>query len=385
MLKIGIDTFSFDRPGENFGVGPGVYVWHLLEHLLKIGTAHEFYVIVNRDNLSTVPSYPHVHVLSSPVSNRKRALRPLHEQIVVPSYVSRYKLDGVHSLGNTISFPVAHRSILTVYDLMWKYYRDRGDHSAKSHYFAVVVPRALRKARGLITISKFIADEVRQTYGIPGDRISAIPLAPGTLHPPDPAALSRIFGEVIPPYLFSVTTSFPHKNLRTLIDAFVRLKREGRFAGKLIVAGQLKGPFLSAAQEAVASSGCGEDVYLLGFVDEGTKSALYEKALAVVYPSLYEGFGLPVLEAMQAGTPVICSSRASIGEVAGDAAVLFDPTSAEDVAAKVDRVVHDPALRTMLIEKGKKRVLSFSWEKTARSTLDVYEHVFRASGNSKGH
>jgi glycosyltransferase involved in cell wall biosynthesis len=373
MSRIGVDTFSFDRPGENYGVGPGVYVWHLLERLVEIGRNHEFIVFTNRENESFVPRAPNVEMVRSPIPNRPRLFRPLHEQVVVPILAKKLHLDIVHSLGNTISFLIASRSILTVYDLMWKYYLSRGTKSLKYRYFAMIVPPSLRRARALIAISEFVANEVQEAFGIDADRITTIPLAPGRVHEVDAIAREAFKERFNFPFILSVTTSFPHKNLVTLIKAFSELKNRGTYGGRLLVAGQLKGPYLKEVLAAAHVADQTKDIQLLGFVDESTKALLYCSADLLVYPSLYEGFGLPVLEAMQYGTAVLCARAASLPEVGANACAYFDPRSVSDLVTALEHTLRDPSIRTKLVELGSTRASEFSWDLTARRTLEVYD------------
>jgi glycosyltransferase involved in cell wall biosynthesis len=377
MLRIGIDTFTIDRPGDNIGVGRGVYVRHLLEQLVNIGAEHRFFVFCNREYASYVPQGSNIEVVTSPLPNRPRFFRPLHEQAVVPFYAKRLRLDGVHFLGNDVSFLIAHRSILTIYDLIWKYYLSRGARGLTYRYVSLTVPASIRRARGLIAISNFVSDEVQKEYGVPRERISVIPLAPGKVREVDPTSFNALQARFNYPYIFSVTASFPHKNLAMLINAYSNLRKGGAYKGKLVVAGQLKGPYLEELLALLQTVDARDDVQLLGFVDESTKAFLYRSADLIVFPSLYEGFGLPVLEAMQYGTAVLCARAASLPEVAGDAAALFDPQSLDDLVGKMESILQDRAIRERMARQGCQRVLDFSWERTAKATLEVYEKTFR--------
>jgi glycosyltransferase involved in cell wall biosynthesis len=376
MLRIGIDAFTIDRPGDNIGVGRGVYVRHLLEQLVSIGGEHRFFVFCNKEFASFVPQGPNIEVVTSPLPNRPRLFRPLHEQIVVPFYAKRLHLDGVHFLGNDVSFLIARRSILTVYDLIWKYYMSRGARGLTYRYVSLTVPASIRRAGGLITISNFVSEEVQREYGVPTERISVIPLAPGKARELDPTTFKALQARFNYPYIFSVTASFPHKNLAMLINGYGKLRKSGAYSGKLVVAGQLKGPYLEELLALCRTIDAGDDIQLLGFVDESTKAYLYRNADLVVFPSLYEGFGLPVLEAMQYGTAIMCARAASLPEVAGDAAALFDPQSLDDLVAKMGSILQDHALRERMARLGCQRVLDFSWQGTAKATLDVYERTF---------
>ncbi|HEY8151925.1 MAG TPA: glycosyltransferase family 1 protein, partial [Vicinamibacteria bacterium] len=167
----------------------------------------------------------------------------------------------------------------------------------------------------------------------------------------------------------------PHKNLERLIDAFGLLKqRAGNDDLKLLIIGDEINKY-GALRRRVEAAGVRHDVRFFGFVPDSTLSALYRLASVFAFPSLYEGFGLPPLEAMASGTPVVTSRISSLPEVVGDAAVLVDPYSIEDIAGGLDRVLSDDALRATLVERGRLRVAQFSWERSVRSIHRGYMKV----------
>jgi glycosyltransferase involved in cell wall biosynthesis len=376
-MRIGIDTFSFDKPGENYGVGPSVYVWRLLPELFSLGREHTFVVFANKENRGLVPRAPNVVVVVSPLPNRIRPLRILHEQLELVYQFRKHRLDCLHLLGNNISFGLASRSVLTVHDLMWKYYYDLlGAKTLKNRYFALTVPASLRRAKALITVSRYVARQIQETFHIPANGIHPILEASGGLIHPQPTSTAQFRHKYNCPFLFTVTTSWPHKNLPLLLQAFLRLKLQCGFSGKLIVAGQIKGSGHTSTLEFIAKHGLQDQVILTGFISEEEKAYCYANAMLFVYPSLYEGFGLPVLEAMEAGTPVVASDAASIPEVGGDACAYFDPHAVEELVSQMDRVLSNEKLREELREKGFRRARQFSWRKTAEETLRVYEHCF---------
>jgi glycosyltransferase involved in cell wall biosynthesis len=376
-MRIGIDTFSFDKPGENLGVGPSVYVWRLLPELFAVGRRHTFVVFANRDNSGLVPRSDNVAVVVSRLPNRARALRIVHEQLELVYQYRKCRLDGLHLLGNNISFALASSSVLTVHDLMWKYYYDLlGDKSLKNRYFALTVPLSLKRAKALITVSHYVAGQIQETFGVPASALHPIWEASGGLCSTTPQVTGQLRERYPFPFLFTVTTSWPHKNLQVLLDAFVQLRRTRAFDGKLVVAGQIKGSRHAATIDFITRHGMVDEIVLTGFISEEEKAYLYRNAMLFVYPSLYEGFGLPVLEAMEAGTPVLASRAASIPEVGGDACIYFDPHSAEELASRIQYIMDTDGLRQELRDKGFRRASEFSWSRTARETLQVYERCF---------
>ena len=174
------------------------------------------------------------------------------------------------------------------------------------------------------------------------------------------------------PYLLALGNLQPRKNLIRLVDAFVRLAWQGQLAGAQLVLGGQAQWRESELQARVQQSGLAEQIHFPGYVEEPDLPPLYSGALAFVYPSLYEGFGLPPLEAMACGTPVVCSNAASLPEVVGDAAMTCDPRDTEGLAAALAQVIAQPALREELRAAGLRRAARFSWRRCAEETLEVY-------------
>src|SRR4030065_2389186 len=228
-MKIGIDIFAFDKPGQNFGVGPSVYVWHLLPKLFEYGEDIQFYVFGNKENEFFIPKADNIKIIIDPLPNKIRSTRIIHEQLFVPFYAKKYGLNLIHFFGNNISFFLAKKSIITIYDLMWKYYLDLGYKDLKYKYFLYTVPQSIRKARGIITISAFIRQQVYENFDKDLRQIIAVLLAPCDLKQPTADQINIFKVQYDYKYIFAVTTSFPNKNLITLLKAFQKLKSSGKY------------------------------------------------------------------------------------------------------------------------------------------------------------
>ena len=233
----------------------------------------------------------------------------------------------------------------------------------------------LRKADLIITSSEYSKGDMTVRFGVPESKVAVIPLGfDSRLFNPAPAGQSSGKGllagyGIDRPYLIHVGAWQPRKNLDRLIRAF-RLLERGRSdqSFQLVLCG-MRHPAADKLDELVRSLALDGRVILTGLVPDSDLAELYRGAIAFVMPSLYEGFGLPVLEAMACGVPVISSDRSSLPEVMGDAAVYFDPESEEDIATAAERVTSDTALRGELIQRGLARVKQFSWEACTRATL----------------
>jgi glycosyltransferase involved in cell wall biosynthesis len=370
-MKIGIDIYSFDKPGENYGVGPGVYVWHLLPELFQQGAEHDYYVFTNNETHQLIPKRNHVTVIINNLPSKCRVLRVIHEQFFLPYQAWKHRLDCVHFLGNNISYVLGKRSILTVYDLMWKYYLDRGEKSLKLRYFQCTVPWSIKRSHTIITISAFVAKQLYTEFQ-KKHRVHPILLAPCDLPILDDQETHRYRSLYGFQYIYTVTTSMHHKNLIVLLKAFSSIKKNHHYTGKLVISGQLKGDYHKDTISFLKQKSISDDVVLTGFVSEKEKSYLYRNAEIFVYPSLYEGFGLPVLEAMSVGTPVIASHAASIPEVGGNACLYFDPHSEHELINQLLRLIGDSEMKTAYRQKGFEQYKKFNWAQVAKETLNIY-------------
>jgi glycosyltransferase involved in cell wall biosynthesis len=273
-----------------------------------------------------------------------------------------------HAPDHVCPQPLGWRTVLTVHDLA--FWRHPETHAPESRAYYAGLWRSARQATRIICVSQATRLDLLQATGVPAEKVRVVYEAP------DPRYL--VAGEApragpAPPagraYVLCVGTVEPRKNLGTLFRALGRLPRDGRPEVRVVGA---PGHGASAITALPARLGLGEDARFLCPRPTDEVAALYRGALALVYPSLWEGFGLPVLEAMAAGAPVIASARSSIPEVAGEAALLVDPEDEVALAGALERVASSPALRDELRRKGQARATRFTWERAARETLDVF-------------
>jgi glycosyltransferase involved in cell wall biosynthesis len=282
-------------------------------------------------------------------------------------------LDVVHSPSPAAVPPAApgQRLVVTVHDLAFLVHPELFPRQWRLMYRGALT-RAVRSADAIITVSRHTAEDLVRRTRADGRRIQVVPLAgslPLAQADPEPV-LSRL--KVRRPYVLFVGTLEPRKNLVRLLKAYRRVAARGA-PHSLVLAGPM-GWHPQPLLRAISEEGPGE-VVLTGAVGPGDLDALYRGADAFVYPSLYEGFGLPVLEAMSRGTPCVVSSSSSLPEVAGEAALPVDPRSVVGFAEALERVTTDQELSGRLREAGLARAARFSWEETARRTLEVYKSV----------
>lgn len=298
------------------------------------------------------------------------------KQFWFPFVLPRLHLDVMHypSFPPPYLQPRGPRTIMTLHDAgPWRYAQALTLHGRV--YFRTLLTRGMASCVRVITVSEHAKSEIVHFLG--GRYLSKIAVIPEAARPEFAIACSDAFKEEVRTrfelparYLFTVSTVEPRKNLVTLLDAYTRLKKQtGSACPPLVIVGR-KGwnsdDILSYMSELEGS------VRFPGFVSDEELIALYQMATCLVFPSLYEGFGLPVVEAMIAGCPVITSTTSSLPEVAGDAALLVNPLAADELVAAIQRVLQDENLRNEMSRKGRSWSSHFSWERTARMTRDAY-------------
>ena len=294
----------------------------------------------------------------------------------LPAAARRAGIDVLHAPAYTAPLWGTAPVVLTIHDVSYarhpEWYPYRRDLVRRAFY-----RRSAKAAAAIVTDSEFSAAEIGEAYGIPRGRLAVIPLGVDPRFSPAPGGCP-LPQEISGPFVLHVGDLHERRNLVTVVDAVIGARRHfgGAAAVSLVLAGVDRGVGDGLCAIA-AAAGVPEAIVLLGPVSEELLLSLYRCATAVVYPSLYEGFGLPVLEAMACGTPVIASRAASIPEVLGDAGLLLDPTDVAAWTTAVVDVVNDDDRRAQMRSKGLARASEFSWARTARLTIDVY---FRAAG-----
>jgi glycosyltransferase involved in cell wall biosynthesis len=371
LLRVGLDGRSFTSPAA----GVRRYVHQLVPALLALG---EPLVIVALGG--SAEALPH---------GVTRVAEPPHPPtnlgwtlVGLPLAAAKGRVDLIHSPAYTAPFMTTTPLVVTIHDVSYErhpeWYPYRRDWLRRWFY-----RRSARAAGRILTDSGFSASEIAAAYGIPSDRISVVPLgAAPDFAPADQAGPENLPANVTLPFLLHVGDLHERRNLPMLVDALLHARRRcGASSLSLVLAGVDRGVGDGLCALA-AGAGVPDAVVRIGVVEDAQLQALYRAATALVYPSLYEGFGLPLLEAMASGTPVVASRAASIPEVVGDAGILLPP---QDRAAWTDalvRVATDKSLRATMRAQGLSRAATFTWARTARMTYDAY-HATAAAGSSR--
>ena len=370
-MKIGINLL-WVRPNT----GINTHVQELLGALSRIDSPHRFLLFVNRDNY---PDFENLDerfkrvVCNVPAESRARKL--IWEQLWLARQASREQLALIHSVANTAPLIAPCPNVLTVHDVgafafpeMWSRWR--------GSVLRFATRSSARRATAIVVVSEFSRREVISHLGVAGDKVFVVH---NGVAPPSQVR-ERSWQELHPrlginsDYIFAYSGPSSHKNLGSLLTAFARVQSKHGRRQQLVIVGKLplRGPELPGLASEL---GIAESVVFTGYLDDADAASLLKHATLMAFPSLYEGFGLPVLEAMQAGVPVACSNAASMPEVAGQAALYFNPRDTDEMAQAISRLLSDRALRDRLIAEGRNNIRRFSWRETARRTLEVYRLV----------
>jgi glycosyltransferase involved in cell wall biosynthesis len=367
-MRIGLETSAL---AVDLG-GTAAYVTNLLDGLTRLGRRHEIVTFSFRTRARARKS----------LARRMETLRRdfLWAQLALPLAARRRRLGILHLTGAAMPIWSDCPRVVTVHDV--GPFRHRAFFTPwMAAYARVVQAQAIRRAEAVIAISRFVAGDLARTLGIPEGRITVVHqgVSKRFFISPPAACLAGVRARfrLERPFILHMGVLSPRKNLARLIDAYWRLRQAGRIDHQLVLAGGRGWRDGEVMQRAARLDPAGRDIRLIGHVPDSDLPALYRLADLLVYPSLYEGFGLPPLEAMACGTPVVASDRAAIPEVLGDAALLVDPTDEAALAEGMRRVLMCTALRRELGERGCKRAAGYTWERTVRRTLEVYGRVVR--------
>jgi glycosyltransferase involved in cell wall biosynthesis len=360
-------------PGETGGME--VYARHLIDSLVRLRPDVRLTAFVNRNAAAERgPWNELVESVTVPVDSRSRAAWALADQFLLPPMAARARIELLHSPANISPAWGPYRRVVTVHDLIHRTFPEA--HAGfRSHVIGVIMPPGVRRSHRLIAISRATRDDVVKLLGEPAEKIDVIPQGIDEPHPelamPE-AELRASLAAAGRPIALSVSAKRPHKNLLRLLDALALIPGERR---PLLVIPGYPTWHEDDLREHARKLGIEDDVRLLGWVSQAELEGLYAAAGVFVFPSLYEGFGLPVLEAMQRGVPVACSDRSSLPEVAGGAALMFDPERPEEIAAAVERLLAGGDEVERLRAAGLERACRFTWDETARLTAETYDRA----------
>lgn len=369
-MLIGIDA-SRAAPQERTGTEN--YSLNLIRHLLALESGHRYRLYFNRPPTAELfPMAADLELRVMPFPRLWTHLRLSWEMVRQPPdmlFVPAHVLPLVHP----------RASVVTVHDLGYLYY-PRAHRPLDRLYLDLSTRYNARNASRVIAVSQTTRDDLVRHYGIEPDKIAVVYSGCDEAMRPvkDEATIERAKARygIQGDYILYMGTLQPRKNLRRLLEAYAILKKQANRAETpcLVIAGR-RGWLYDQIFQQVERLGLEAEVIFPGYVPQDDLPALLGGAHLFAFPSLYEGFGLPVLEAMACGTPVLCSNVSSLPEVAGNAALLINPLDVESMAEAMNRLLQDEGLRAQLVERGLRQVRRFSWDRCACETLAVLENT----------
>jgi len=349
--------------------GTETYARGLINALLKVDKKNDYYLFCNKENANTFTTKSNFHVVVVPIHATNRFIRILSEQLLLPIYALIYRLDLLHSLGYTTPILVPCRSIVTIHDLNWHYHPE---DFFPIEYFAwkFFVMFSAKCSDTIISVSQSTALSLITVLHIPKNKI--ITIYSGVI-------IRDIKNKKLPhelnkyaPYLFTVSASYPHKNLITLLKVFNKIKTDYPQLNLLIVG--LKGKASNEIMSFIDKNNLNKRVIILGYVTNALLKKLYCNAKIFVFPSAYEGFGFPVLEAMAHKIPVVSSNAFSLKEIGSPVIDNISPFDVNTYIKSIKKILDDDTVNKNLVLKYRKHIKKFTWVNTARKHLLVYNY-----------
>lgn len=377
-MRIGIDARFY---GGEQSKGLGRYTQKLVEYLAILDKQNEYCVFLQEEEFR---NWQIKNKNFQPIEAPYRWYS-LAEQILMPIKIRQAKVDFMHF--PHFNVPLLYRGpfIVTIHDLIIsRFPTERATtlgpwlYKIKQLAYHRVIRHAALRATNIITVSKYSKKDIMDYFALPEEKI-AMTYEGTDFNPPmnlkeeeQKKALAK-YG-IHKPFLLYVGNAYPHKNLETLLQVVKTLKKKGRLPWKLVLVGK-KDYFYKRLEQQAWTMDIDQEVIFPGFVADKDLPYFYAKAIAYVFPSRYEGFGLPPLEAMAYGTPVIASYSACLPEILGEAALYFDYEDIYGIIRQIEKVISNAVVRKTLITTGLKQIKKYSWEKTARQTLQIYEQT----------
>lgn len=383
-MKIGIDVRPIQVHKQRWR-GVGSYARNLLAAIKEIDHENEYYLYADRRlPLDEQFDAPNFHIESSTLKSGWLTKNPyVQRQMATPIDLKRRHYDLFHFLfSQDAPFFCPSPYIVTVHDLISLIFPADYRHNPLRSYYDRAWLRAARFARKIVAVSETTKQDLVKIAGIDPDMITVIyeGVAPEFFSPP-PSERAEELAELsgLPDkFIFYLGGLDKRKNLVTLFTAMAALDPELRAMYPLVIAGE-PDQWFDRTRAEIDEAGVADSVLFTGFLSLEELIVAYRRASVFVMPSLYEGFGLPVLEAMACRTPVVCANAGSLPEIAGESALMFDPLSSEQLSAAITRVLSDSTFASQISEAGVSRAKQFLWSKTAEQTISAYRDCIKAS------
>lgn len=370
VMRIGIDARFYGAIGK----GLGRYTQKLIENLEKIDNINQYFIYLRKENFDEYQpkNKNFIKVLAD------FRWYTFSEQIHMPRLLNKYNLDLVHFPHFNVPLFYRKKFVITIHDLILVHFPTiRGTTLPALFYFLkflaykIVIRSAIKRAGKIIAVSNFTKDDIIKTYQVPAGNI-VVTYEACDEPVSSPADVEKILGkyDIIKPYILYVGNAYPHKNLERLILAFAEVGEKLKDLSLVLVG---KEDYFYRRIKNLANSKKIERIIFTDFVPDDELDAIYRNAASYVFPSLYEGFGLPPLEAMARGIPVLSSDHACMRETLEDSACYFNAKEPKEMLAALEKLINDEELRREFIRKGYAQAKKYSWEKMAQQSLEIYK------------
>jgi glycosyltransferase involved in cell wall biosynthesis len=384
-MKIGIDARSILNPEKGDAIGVGHYTYQLIRHLLQIDKENEYVIFFDfrvREKDVKKFSQPNVKIKFYPYSDYKKYLPGAYSEILGTATLQKENLDLLHSTSafNRIPMSYSGKTVVTFHD-MSMFSIPQYLSAVKRTRNAAVARLMAKKADKIIAVSTAVQDDVKKFLNVEEEKTDVIFSGlDQRFFEESELPAGKVLGkyDITKKYILFLGTLEPSKNIARLLEAFSKFKaaqkqkNAGKFEYQLVLAGK-RGWLSQEYLQIIKDFGLTKDVVFTGYVIGDELVPLFAGAEFFVMPSLYEGFGMTVLEAFATKTPAILSNVASLPEIAGNGALFVNPLDVAELAAAIGKFALDPALRASYVEKGLEQARKFDWEKTARETLEIYK------------
>ena len=379
-MKIAIEAQRISRPNKH---GMDFVALETIRELQKIDHENEYFIFVSPGPDHCLNESDNMHIVELRCPSY-----PLWEQVALPRAVARVRPDLLHCTSNTAPVKCPVPLVLTLHDIIFLEKRQSSSRSLYQemgwHYRRLVVPRILSECRKIITVSNFECNRIREALNLPKDRLTAVyngysphfrqmPPAPEIVHKYVPSD----------DYLFFLGNTDPKKNTPRVLKAYGLYLRQSKHKRPLLIA-DLKEEAIDGILSAEGIKEVKPYLSFPGYIPNADLAALYNGAFAFLYPSLRESFGIPMLESMACGTPVIAGNTSAMPEIAGEGALLADPLDENDIARKILLLEEDDTFYQQQVDYGLERVKLFSWRKSAEALLKIYKEIIIHKPQSRG-
>jgi len=375
-MKIGIDCRTILNPKLGEGAGVGHYTYYLVKSLLKLDKKNQYILFFDwRVKETGEFVQKNVKIKHFPFSQYNKFLPFAYSHMLISAYLVKEGLDVFHSPIASLPLTYPKKSIVTVHDLA--IYKNPSWFPSQIFSTKLLVPQSLRKADKVIAVSDSTKKDLRNIFNVKKNKLKVV--HEGVVVKKITLKSSRIDSikkfKLWSNYILFIGTMEPRKNLATLLRAYKKLTANSQFKKYQLVLAGAKGYKSNETFDLIKGLKLGKQVKYIGYVSHNQKIDLMSRANCFAFPSSYEGFGLPVLEAMALGTPVITSNVSSLPEVAGNAALLVDPEKEEEIVKTLKKLLSNKKLQASLKKRGLERIKEFSWERSAKETIKIYESM----------